>query len=124
MIGTMSTSVATYAEEAPSVSDLRLLLEEPLRNCGAISAYLGGLYVRTDRHGYARRSDEIVLFAVAESLPARHVDRYEQFRLAMKAAEGISLYPVLRAYTQKEIDNAGGLETALALTFDDWDKIL
>ena len=120
----MSTSAATYAEEAPSVSDLRLLLEEPLRNCGATSAYLGGLYVRTDRHGDARRSDEIVLFAVAESLPARHIDRYEQFRLAMKVAEGISLYPVLRAYTQEEIDNAGGLETALALTFDDWDKIL
>lgn len=120
----MSTSVAAYAGEAPSVADLGLLLEEPLRQCGATSAYLGGLYVRTDRHGYARRSDEIVLFAVAESLPARHVDRYERFRLAVKAAEGISLYPVLRAYTQQEIDNAGGLETALALTFDDWDKIL
>ena len=85
---------------------------------------LGRAVCADDRHGYARRSDEIVLFAVAESLPARHVDRYEQFRLSMKTAEGISLYPVLRAYTQEEIDNAGGLETALALTFDDWDKIL
>ena len=120
----MSTSVVTYAEEAPSVADLILLLEEPVRNCGATSAYLGGLYVRTDRHGDARRSDEIILFAVADSLPARHIDRYEQFRLATKAAEGISLYPILQAYTQKEIDNVGGLETTLALTFDDWDKIL
>ena len=51
-----------------SVKEIGNILAEPLRECGATAAYLGGGYVRADRNGDISRGDELFLFVESEGL--------------------------------------------------------
>ena len=106
-----------------SVKEIGDILAEPLRECGATVAYLGGEYVRADRNGDIRRGDELTLFVAAEELPSERVDRYEHYRLALGIAEDNGTFLRFYAYTHEETENEGGLETCLRLIQDDWSKI-
>ena len=58
-----------------SVKEIGDILAEPLRECGATVAYLGGEYVRADRNDDIRRGDELFLFVESQGLPDERVDR-------------------------------------------------
>ena len=112
-----------------SVKEIGDILAEPLRECGATLAYLGGEYVRADRNGDIRDGDirdgdELFLFVESQGLPDERVDRYEHFRPVVRLAESHQVRFRLSAYTPDEIENAGGLERLLRYIMDDWEKIL
>ena len=120
----MVTAIIPEKEEMLSVKEIGDILAEPLRECGATVAYLGGGYVRADRNGDIRSDDELTLFVEAETLPDGRIDRYEHFRPVVRFAESHEVRFRLLAYTPDEIENAGGLERLLRYIIDDWEKIL
>ena len=83
----MVTAIIPKKEEMLSVKEIGDILAEPLRECGATVAYLGGEFVRADRSGDIRRGDELFLFVESQSLPDERVDRYEHFRPDIRLAE-------------------------------------
>ena len=107
-----------------SVKEIGDILGVPLRECGAIAAYLGGGYVRADRNGDIRSDDELMLFVEAETLPDGRIDRYKHFRPALRLAEDNRIYLRFIARTQEEMDNVGGTEKGLRMILDDWAQIL
>ena len=107
-----------------SVKEIGNILAEPLRECGATVAYLGGEYVRADRNGDIRSDDELTLFVVAAELPDGHIDRYEHFRLVVRLAEDNRIYLRFIARTQEEMDNVGGVEKGLRMTHDDRAEVI
>lgn len=107
-----------------SVKEIGDILAEPLRRCGATTAYLGGGYVRADRNGDIRSDDELTLFVEAETLPAGRLERYEHFRPVLRLAEDNRIYLRFLARTHEEMDNVGGTEKGLRIILDDWAQIL
>ena len=120
----MVTAIIPEKEEMLSVKEIGDILAEPLRRCGAISAYLGGEYVRADRNGDIRSDDELALFVETETLPDGRIDRYEHFRPALRLAEDNKIYLRFLARTHEEMDNVGGTEKGLRMILDDWAQIL
>ena len=120
----MVTAIIPKKEEMLSVKEIGEILAEPLRECGATVAYLGGEYVRADRNGDIRRGDELFLFVESQGLPDERVDKYEHFRPVVRLAENHEVRFRLSAYTPDEIESAGGLERLLRAIMDDWEKIL
>ena len=120
----VATAIIPKKEEMLSVKEMGDILGEPLRECGATAAYLGGEYVRADRNGDIRSDDELTLFVEAETLPDGRIDRYEHFRPALRLAEDNRIYLRFIARTQAEMDNVGGTERGLRKTLDDWAQIL
>ena len=120
----MVTAIIPKKEEMLSVKEIGDILAEPLRECGATVAYLGGEYVRADRNGDIREGDELTLFVAAEELPSEPVDRYEHYRPALSAAEDNGIFLRFYVHSHEEIENEGGLDTSLRLIRDDWAKIL
>ena len=74
----MVTAIIPKKEEMLSVKEIGDILAEPLRECGATVAYLGGEYVRVDRNGDIRDGDELFLFVESQGLPDERVDRVEK----------------------------------------------
>ena len=74
-----------------SVKEIGDILAEPLRECGATAAYLGGGYVRADRNGDIRSDDELRLFVEAEGLTYGRVGKFENFQHALKVAKDNSI---------------------------------
>ena len=66
--GDMVTVIIPDKEEMLSVKEIGDILAEPLRECGATVAYLGGEYVRADRNCDIRVGGKLTLVVVAEEL--------------------------------------------------------
>ena len=123
-MGDMVTAIIPEKEEMLSVKEIGDILAEPLRECGATAAYLGGGYVRADRNGDIRSDDELTLFVEAETLPDGRIDRYEHFRPALRLAEDNRIYLQFLARTHEEMDNVGGTEKGLRMILDDWAEVI
>ena len=106
------------------VSEVEDLLKPTLLECGAIQAFLCGPYVRADRNGDLRLSDDLVLLIVAEDMPAQQMDRYANFDEVDKAALAEGLLLSIHIHTPSEIEEAGGTEKAIEWFSPDWTQVL
>ena len=106
------------------VSEVGDLLKPTLLECGAKQAFLCGPYVRADRNGDLRLSDDLVLLIVAEDMPAQQTDRYANFGEVDKAALAEGLLLSIHIHTPSEIEEAGGAAKAVEWFSPDWAQIL
>ena len=106
------------------VSEVEDLLRPTLLECGAKQAFLCGPYVRADRNGDLRLSDDLVLLIVAEDMPAQQMDRYANFDEVDKAALAEGLLLSIHIHTPSEIEEAGGTEKAIEWFSPDWTQVL
>ena len=106
------------------VSEVGSLLKPTLLECGAKQAFLCGPYVRADRNGDLRLSDDLVLLIVAEDMPAQQTDRYANFGEVDKAALAEGLLLSIHIHTPSEIEEAGGAAKAVEWFSPDWAQIL
>ena len=107
-----------------SVAEIGELLTPVLERHEVAEAYLCGPYVRADKNGDIRRSDELSIVVVAEDIPASPQDRYESFRDLHQTALSEGVLLTVHVYSKEEAERAGSSEQIARWLADDWEKIL
>lgn len=117
-------AVAYRTRQLLSVTEIAELLAPVLERHEVAEAYLCGPYVRADRNGDIRRSDELSIVVVAEDIPPSPQDRYESFRDLNQTAQSEGVLLAVHAYSKEEAERAGSGEQIVRWLADDWEKIL
>ena len=107
-----------------SVAEISELLTPVLERHEVAEAYLCGPYVRADKNGDIRRSDELSIVVVAEDIPVSPQDRYESFRDLNQTALSEGVLLTVHVYSKEEAERAGSSEQIVRWLADDWEKIL
>lgn len=115
------TTVTEPDERTPcSVSEIKDSLSPVLANSKASAAYAYGQYVRADRNGDLRRTDELGIVIIAD-VAGNHQERKREFTYILEYLDKLEVYPILKVYPPGVIrKNAEGFMDRSA---DDWEKI-
>lgn len=102
------------------VSEIKDLLSPVLENGKAAAAYAYGQYVRADRNGDLRHTDELGIVIIAD-VAGNHQERKREFTYILECLDKLEVYPILKVYPPSVIrKNADSFMDRVA---DDWEKI-
>lgn len=116
----MKTVPETGERTICSVSEIKDSLSPVLTNSKAIAAYVYGQYVRADRNGDLRRTDELGIVIIAD-VPGNHQERKREFTYILEYLDKLEVYPILKVYPPRVIRK--NAEVFMDRVADDWEKI-
>lgn len=103
-----------------SVSEIKDSLSPMLANSKASAAYAYGRYVRADRNGDLRRTDELGIVIIAD-VAGNHQERKREFTYILDCLNKLEVYPILKVYPPTVIRK--NAEDFMDRVADDWEKI-
>lgn len=115
------TTITETDERTPySVSEIKDSLSPVLANSTAVAAYAYGQYVRADRNGDLRRTDELGIVIIAD-IAGNHQERKREFIFILEYLDKLEVYPILKVYPPGVIRK--NAESFMNRATDDWEKI-
>lgn len=116
----MTTVTETGERTLCNVSVIKDLLSPVLANSKAVAAYAYGQYVRADRNGDLRHTDELGIVIIAD-VSGNHQERKREFTYILDCLDKLEVYPILKVYPPNVIKK--NAENFMDRVADDWEKI-